>query len=295
MSVLQIRDLPLRGSLSNAYLPLSRTRPEEIADVTLLNLNLMLVNADGTFDQQAYVPLGLLYVASTLEQQGYNVEFGDFQTFSAARSFDADLLIQSLGEPAPIIGISVMSNLLPFSIHVARKLKERWPDRRVVLGGVGPSPVAAEIISTFPFIDHVVEGEGERNMLELVQGKTRDRVLRPKIALDLDELPPPSYSLLDFSLYDAQPSVVTSRGCPYKCAFCTEPYNFGGTVRFRDVDAVLSEIEEVHARSGRTMFLFQDDFVLAQSFAFDRLRQDFPCFAQGIKQRPQDFDRDEAY
>ena len=243
--------------------PLFRTRsdPGASPDITLLNLNLMQVNLGSSVDRQAYLPLGLLYIAACLEREGYNVEFADYQTFSAALSFDADLFVECLADPAPIVGISCMSNLLPFSIHLAEKIKNAYPDRTIILGGVGPSPVATEITRTFPFVNSVVEGEGELSVVEIMRGRA-DRHIPPQAPPDLDALPLPAYSLVDFDLYDAAPSIITSRGCPYKCAFCTEPYNFGGNgVRFRDIASVLEEIELVHERSGRDMFLFQDDIL----------------------------------
>lgn len=266
------------------HIRLAISEPGRPPDITLLNLNLMLVRNDGTFDQQSYIPLGPLYLAAVLEGEGCNVEFADFQQFLGARSFDLDRLVEALRGSAPVLGISVMSNLLPFAIECARRLKADRPERVLVLGGVGPSPVAREIVAEFPFVDYVVEGEGERNLLDILRWEQRAarRVLGerdpvPPVAVvdKLDTLPLPAYHLLDFSLYDAAPSIITSRGCPYRCTFCTEPYNFSGKVRFRDVDAVLEEIELVHARSGRTLFLFQDDILPMNKPRFRRLLAGF--------------------
>ena len=254
--------------------PRSRTSPEEPPDVTLLNLGLMLVNASGSYDQQAYLPLGPLYIAACLEREGYNVELADYQVFSAARTFDANDLVEGLSNPAPVIGISCMSNLLPYTIHVAEKLKDRYPDRQIVLGGVGPSPVAREIIEAFPFVDAVIEGEGEISMLDFVRNGKRGHI-PPQVPTRLDDLPLPAYSLIDFDLYDAAPSVITSRGCPFQCTFCTEPYNFGGHVRFRDVDSVMEEIELLHGLSGKDMFLFQDDILPLKPSRFRRMAAGF--------------------
>jgi radical SAM superfamily enzyme YgiQ (UPF0313 family) len=167
-----------------------------------------------------------------------------------------------------------MSNLLPFAVLVARELKRGGDGPYVVLGGVGPSPVARRLIEAFPFIDSVVEGEGERGMLSLLRGE-RERLPPPRIFTDLDQLPIPAYALLDFSLYDAAPSVVTSRGCPYQCTFCTEPYNFAGKVRFRSVDSIIEELELIHGRSGRTVFLFQDDILPLKPSRFRALLAGF--------------------
>jgi radical SAM superfamily enzyme YgiQ (UPF0313 family) len=270
---------PAAGMAANGeprpHIPRRKTHPDKPADVTLLNLNLMLVNLDGTFDQQVYTPLGLLYIAGCLEQAGANVEFLDYQTFSHARTFDVGLLMDAIGETADLVGISCMSNLLPFAILVAEELKRRRPGRRVVLGGVGPSPVAREIVEAFPFIDSVVEGEGELILRDFwVNGRVEPLPPR-QIVTSLDTLPLPSYHLLDYGLYDAAPSVITSRGCPYKCTFCTEPYNFAGRVSFRDVDSILEEIELVHARSGKDLFLFQDDILPLKRRRFSRLLEGF--------------------
>jgi hypothetical protein len=84
-----------------------RSDVEHAPDVTFLNLNLMLAaGADGTFDQQIYIPLGLLYMASVLRQRGGNVELIDYQLFSQARRFDVDGLTATIGQTAPIVGIS---------------------------------------------------------------------------------------------------------------------------------------------------------------------------------------------
>jgi anaerobic magnesium-protoporphyrin IX monomethyl ester cyclase len=251
-------------------LPRSRTRPDQAPDVTLINLNLMLARQDGTFDQQCYIPLGPLSIAAVLERHGYCVEFIDYQVFSHARYFDAEMFLDAVGDLPSVVGISCMSNLLPFAVLVARTIKQRHAGVFVVLGGVGPSPVARELVAAFDFIDCVVEGEGELPMLDILRGK-RDRLPQAHIVKDLDELPVPAYSHIDFSIYDAAPSIVTSRGCPYDCTFCTEPYNFAHTVRFRDVKAVIDEIAIVHGMSGRTMFLFQDDILPIKPSRFRRL------------------------
>ena len=76
ISISELRPLearPERSTDGAPHQPRRRTRPDDPADVALINLNLMLPNADGTFDQQAYLPLGLLYIASALEREVYNV------------------------------------------------------------------------------------------------------------------------------------------------------------------------------------------------------------------------------
>jgi radical SAM superfamily enzyme YgiQ (UPF0313 family) len=234
----------------------------------------MYINQAGRRDHQNYLPLGLLYIAAYLESHGYNAELIDYQLFSRMGEFDAALFVRTIGETAPIVGISCMTNLMPFAVLCAREFKQAHPDIKVVLGGTGPSPVARELIETFPFLDSVVTGEGERPMLDFLR---RGVVPVPdrQILENLEEIPLPAYSLVDFRDYDAAPSIISSRGCPYRCAFCTEPHNFGGRVRFRSIESVLSEMQLIHRRSGRTMFLFQDDILPLDRGRFRELMHAF--------------------
>jgi len=261
MARILIKDLAASGGAKDKlYIRRSRTDGKAPPEVTLINLNLMLVNHGVHYDRQNYIPLGLLYIASCLKREGYPVELIDYQLFSHAKEFNAELFIKTLGKPGRLVGISCMSNLLPFTILCAEKLKKFYPECKIILGGVGPSPVAREIVRTFPSVDSVVEGEGELPMLDFV----REGIvpLPPRnIIRDLNTLPLPDYSLTDFSFYDAAPSIITSRGCPYRCTFCTEPHNFGGMVRYRNIDSIAEELELIHSLSGRTLFLFQDDIL----------------------------------
>lgn len=264
------------------YVKHSRTRNEDPADVTLINMNLMLVNQDGRYDQQNYIPLGLLYIASFLEKEGYNVEFIDYQLFSHARRFDAQLFIDAVGKPAPLVGFSCMSNLLPFCVLCARVLKKKYPKCSIVLGGVGPSPVASEISEAFPFISSVVEGEGELPMRDLMEGVVTCLPAR-KIVGDLNTLPLPAYHLIDFDVYKVAPSIITSRGCPRRCTFCTEPHNFGGKVRYQSIESVIQELELLNSLSGHTLFLFQDDTLPINRPRFKRLLNTFSDLSFPIK------------
>lgn len=100
---------------------------------------------------------------------------------------------------------------------------------------------------------------------------------------DLDRLPLPAYHLIDFKDYDYKSNIVTSRGCPYACTFCSELQNFGGVVRNRSVGNVLRELELIHARSGQTMFLFQDDILPLDRTRFEALLHGFSGLSFSIR------------
>jgi len=74
-----------------------------------------------------------------------------------------------MADPAPVVGLSCMANLLPFALLAARRLKERYPEVTVVLGGVGAKAVERKILERFDWIDVVAHGEGERSIVPLLQ------------------------------------------------------------------------------------------------------------------------------
>lgn len=224
---------------------------------------------------------GPLYIAAVLEKAGHGVDFRDY----AVRSYwdlDAPGLLSDLEDSANVIGVSCTSDLLPFVICTLKGLKQRHPGKTVILGGVGPTGVATEILEHFPFIDIVVLGEGESTILEvmecLAQGERSDLKLVKGICYrdgevvfmtparerikDLDQLPFPLYECVrmqEFPLIN----IVFSRGCPYKCTFCDVAPMWKHRNYRRSIDGVISEIRFLKNRYGNTDFEFTDEtFVL---------------------------------
>ena len=241
------------------------SKPGDI-DISLINMNLMYAKQQGELDNQNYIPLGLLYLAGYLQEKSFLCEINDYQLVEESDPFQVETFLKFNGELAEFVGLSCMANLLPFTIICAKALKALYPNIKIILGGVGPSPVAKEIINSFNFIDYVVIGEGEKALLDILNGKSKSGIVKTDVIESLDDLPFPAYNLLDISKYDAAPSIITSRGCSYKCAFCTEPFNFRRSPSFRSNDNIINEIRNINEMTGKTMFLFQDDnFILNKS------------------------------
>jgi anaerobic magnesium-protoporphyrin IX monomethyl ester cyclase len=252
------------------------------ADITLVNMNLLYINLDGRIDYEAHPPLGLLYLTSVLEQMGRSVDLVDYQvlprTRPAADPFDLDTALDYIGETAGVVGFSCMANLLPFTLLVAERFKRRHPGKTILLGGVGPFGVEARILEEFPWIDVVVRGEAESVLPPLLEALPDfERLLRvPGIFLrlpdgsirhtdgaeriaDLDRLPLPAYHRLDMAAYDAF-GIVSSRGCPYGCRFCSVAPIWDRRTTHRGHDSVIEEIRLLHETYGVKTVLFQDEY-----------------------------------
>ena len=122
----------------------------DIGDITILNLNMLYLKYFDKVDREQHIPLGPLYLTQAIEDAGFTVDFRDYQMNTYEEPFFIDNCIEYLQDSAPIIGISVMANLLPFAILLGRELKHRYPQKTIILGGVGAKSVEKEILRRFP-------------------------------------------------------------------------------------------------------------------------------------------------
>ncbi|HLP61761.1 MAG TPA: cobalamin-dependent protein, partial [Candidatus Deferrimicrobium sp.] len=200
-------------------------------DITIANLTRSYVERE---TPDTFTPLGALYIASTLEKNDYNVDFRDYLTKDHNRYGDPTSpgsIFDFLEDSADILGISCGGSMLPSLLPALKILKTRYPHKTIILGGIGASGVAAELLHEFPFINIVAVGEGEETMLDLANhlcnGKSLNDVKgiiyrdngsvcinppRGRIN-DLDAVPFPNYDKIDFEDYSVI-SLITSRGCP---------------------------------------------------------------------------------
>jgi len=173
-----------------------------------------------------------------------------------------------------------MANLLPFTLLAMKAFKERWPDRTAILAGVGPKSVETPILERFPWVDLIVRGESEGLAPRLVAAlqagaslatvpgvswRDGDRIVhneRPERIGDLDTIRPPAYHHIELARYTGF-GVITSRGCPYPCTFCSVAPVWDHRSFHRRVEAVVEEMRVLHERGGAQLILFQDEFFVS--------------------------------
>jgi anaerobic magnesium-protoporphyrin IX monomethyl ester cyclase len=250
------------------------------SDITILNLNMLYLKYFEKVDRELHIPLGPLYLTRAFEEAGYSVDFRDYQMNTYEDPFSIDNCVDFLKDSSEIVGVSVMANLLPFAILLSKKLKQRYPDKTIIFGGVGTRSVESQILSRFPEIDIIAYGEGEvsgpvlmnhlihnKNLLDcpnifyrengsVVQTPPCERIR------NLDQIAYPAYDRIDVTKYNGI-GMITSRGCPYKCSFCSvapiwdfEPY-------LRASEGIVAEIDCLLKLGKTNLFLFQDEYFLA--------------------------------
>jgi len=250
--------------------------------ITLLNLNMLYLKYFDKVDREQHIPLGPLYLTRALEDAGYPVDFRDYQLNTYDDPFNLDNCIDFLSGSAPIIGISVMANLLPFAILLATELKNRYPEKTVILGGVGAKSVEAAILRRFPGIDIIAYGEGEAAGPVLIDHLTgrKDLSTCPNIfyredgriiktqpcsrITDLSSIRYPAYEKIDLSSYSGL-GMMTSRGCPFRCSFCSVAPVWDYESHLRTSEDIISEMKYLLERGRTDLFLFQDEYFLASA------------------------------
>ncbi len=259
------------------------------ADLTLINLNMLFMRYGEQIERERHVPLGCLYLTTALERAGFTVDFRDYQLCDCPDPFDLEAFLAFAADPAPVIGLSCMANLLPFTVLAAKALKERYPDRKIVLGGVGAKAVEDKVLRRFPWIDVLARGEGEETGPELMHalnggdlasvrgisyhknGSIVHNPARPRIR-DLDSIGFPAFQKVALSCYQGY-GMMTSRGCPYPCTFCSVVPVWNYESYSRSPENIVAEMALLHREAGVDLFLFQDEFFVSgkkQVLAFCR-------------------------
>jgi len=225
----------------------------------------------------AAFPYSIGYIAGQLVKNGHKVDILDIYSSNLSAAEVAEKIKTFGGE---IVGISAFSTQYNYIKGLSEQIK-KISNCRIVIGG----PLAtysAEVVLKHTPVDACVVGEGELTMEELVSATPLDRIkgiyyrsngtvikneARPQVE-DLDNIPTPAYELFPMDIYlrhthlmnmehsERALSVVTGRGCPYNCNFCSKTFS---SVRLRSVEKVIEEIELLKDNYKITEIAFQDE------------------------------------
>ncbi len=223
------------------------------------------------------LPLGLLSVATPLDVAGYQVRILDQRI---EPDWERSLLAELESKPI-CVGVTVMTGSQIWWALKASEMVKRYSDVPVVWGGVHPSLFPQQTLEN-PYVDIVVQGEGEETFLELVQalgngqplaevkgiwykegGEIKQNPSRPFI--DMNQQPPLSYHLVDLKMHMLSVSgrdclfIETSRGCPFNCAFCYNINFHRRQWRALTADETLLRIKRVVDEYGVEAIAFSDD------------------------------------
>jgi radical SAM superfamily enzyme YgiQ (UPF0313 family) len=230
-------------------------------------------------------PLGLAYIAAVLEQHGHKVIILDGMV--EERSMQE---IGQISKGYDFVGITSTTFVALLLYKTAAAIKEANPGITIIAGGPHPTVMPEEVLKD-KNIDFVTIGESEYSMLEIIEGKDPKDILgigykehiwenhidkgiklcftpqRPLIS-DLDSLPLPARHLLNMSLYRSSEvrakrhpalHMLSSRGCPHNCSFCSNRLMHRQSLRMHSPERVIQEMETLINDYGAKEIHFWDD------------------------------------
>jgi radical SAM superfamily enzyme YgiQ (UPF0313 family) len=203
------------------------------------------------FENYMHLPLmGSLYLGTILHNEGYRVNIYNENILPAPIDpFDikADVFC--------ISSITVSANRAKLLAH---EIKRIYPYSRVIVGGIHASlsPETFEDVA-----DYIVYGEAETIIIDLIEGRISTGIVQGRPIADLDKLPLVNYALLKgYETMEIIP-IMTSRGCPFNCNFCTVTRIFGKKFRMQSPSRVMKEIQNAFQYfHTRTIFFYDDNF-----------------------------------
>lgn len=226
-------------------------------------------------------PIGLSYIAGSLEGAGHSVKILD----AIALNLNLEDIEVYLDKFRPdIVAVTCMTPTLPGALPVVKIAKNLGSI--TVIGGAHLSVYPEETLS-YSYIDYGVNGEGEYVFLELIEriekglpledvqgliyknSENKIIVNDARIVDNIDNLSLPAYHLLPMEKYDSiiglhpVATMISSRGCPYKCHFCfKQPAD--KKIRFRSPDLVVDEMEYLVQKYKVKEIMFYDDVLTAK-------------------------------
>ncbi len=238
-------------------------------------------------------PLGMAWIAAFIRQAGYNVRLIDQQV----ESTNIANVTEELQPLVVLIGGTSHTRFESFAL--AETVKNAYPETTVVYGGPHASFTAEDTLKHTNNIDIIVHGEGEYTSLDLIKwkaavgssnelskidgisyrlnGNVVSTGWRPFIR-NLDVLPEPARDLLPLSRYKmklldlglAATNIITARGCPINCSYCSASQMFGKHYAHRSSKLIVDEIENCVKDYGiKGLKIFDSTFTLNKKHVLD--------------------------
>ena len=222
------------------------------------------------------IPFGLGMLAGYLSRKNKKVKIIDESVTPITDSM-LDEYLRGI-EPPYIFGISCLTANINRAYELSKALKERYPDSKVILGGIHATVLPEECLNS-GYVDIVVRREGEETLntlYELIKSRS-DYSTVPGISFidadknivhnqdarlmtDLNSLPSFPYHFFKENLHRYNLGfIMASRGCPYDCIFCSQRSISGRLYRYMEPEKVIEQVDFLVNRYKQRFIDFWDD------------------------------------
>ncbi len=227
-------------------------------------------------------PLGMAYISSILIKEGHDVKNLDMEALKMSFDSLSEFLKKECSTLVGVYGTTPISKYMTKCVKIVR---EACPDVTIIAGGPHVTLLPESVLEEMPHVDYILRGEAEYTMRDFVtlleEGANIEEIKKipgigfrqegqfyispekPKIE-NLDDLPFPAYDLLPLDCYFETGTerrvitVMSSRGCPNNCIFCSDPVIYGHKFRYRSPKNVVDEMEVLSNKYGIRHIVFYD-------------------------------------
>lgn len=246
--------------------------------------NFFHLSKDGHLQVEISPHLGLMSIATVLENAGHTVEIFDPKRLFAVRGFseagsafiDAWATEICLSFP-DVIGFTAYGLSFPFAVAAAQAVQQRRPRLPILLGGPHATILAEDIVEAFDCFDLVVRFECETRISEIVESvcggadlgrlsgityRDGDKVKSTPVSdalIDMREVPRPALHLYPIDARFRELPLEAGRGCPYDCTFCSTASFFQRRYRVKPNETLVAEMHWAHAAYGIGRFNLNHD------------------------------------
>ncbi|MBN2457259.1 MAG: B12-binding domain-containing radical SAM protein [Sedimentisphaerales bacterium] len=221
------------------------------------------------FTTEKRPPLGVGFLISVLRKEKHKVFFID--NYLEPSNFIEEGFLQD--NNIDFVGIYANTicyrDTLRMLIEINNIREKNLWNGKIIVGG----PHTSVALDSIPlFVDYVVQGEGEKTLLDIIDRKTNERIVKRERMSNLDDLPFQPWDIFtkmgyDYSCewLDIRPvfTMNTSRGCPFNCSFCSVDSIWGRRYTYLSAKRIISEIEYlIENYSAKAIYFREDNFTL---------------------------------
>ena len=260
-------------------------------------MNILLFQTNTELSKELMPPIGLISLATYLRSKGVSAQVHDLSFFKDSKGRMEEILSGMPSSEETLLGFYMNTHTRFVVREHMQRARRLMPDAIISAGGPHPTLDAEDTLLKCPGLDFVVRGEGELSFAEAVErlsgsfsiasldgvegvsfqrdGQVTHNPLRSRIS-DLDELPFPDRDIVDLDKYAFSfpvkdpavqkglnpTSMLTSRGCPYGCIFCSVADQWGRKTTSRSVEKVMQELRYLKDKGYNAIYFFDDTFTL---------------------------------
>lgn len=212
-------------------------------------------------DPRVHAPMGILYLDAAIKRDlpDIRIEVEDEYDFT-------DKGLKKF-EEFDVIGVSIMTPQRKEASMILNRVKSRWPQKVMVAGGAHVASYTDDIEKET--WDYLVRGDGERDIVRILKGEAKGRILNDIfMGEELEQIPKPDRigrrDFLERHCYELKPGMkstvlIIGRGCPFGCAFCTSARS---TTRWHNVDLVKEELADINELGYKGFYIPDDLFAI---------------------------------